>query len=57
MLDAVLLAVKEQRANPGDMTMLVCMSGFISGAAQIRDDTFDVPLSELLTAAAAKEGA
>ena len=77
MLDAVMLAVKEQRANPGDMTMLVCMSGFISGAdlmrealaraltlagheelaTQIRDDTFDVPLSELLTATAAKEGA
>ena len=76
MLDAVLLAVKEQRANPGDMTMLVCMSGFIGGAdlmrealaralslsgheelaTQIRDDTFAVPLSELLTATAAKEG-
>ena len=77
MLDAVMLAVKEERTNPGDMTMLVCMSGFIGGAdlmrealaraltlsgheelaAQIRDDTFVVPLSELLTAAAAKEGA
>ena len=77
MLDAVMLAVNEERTNPGDMTMLVCMSGFIGGAdlmrealaraltlagheelaAQIRDDTFDVPLSELLTAAAAKEGA
>ena len=75
MLDAVLLAVKEQRANPGDMTMLVCMSGFIGGAdlmrealaraltlagheelaTQIRDDTFDVPLAEILVAAA-KEG-
>ena len=77
MLDAVMLAVKEERTNPGDMTMLVCMSGFISGAdlmrealaraltlagheelaAQIRDDTFVVPLSELLTVTAAKEGA
>ena len=75
MLDAVLLAVKEQRANPGDMTMFVCMSGFIGGAdlmrealaraltlagheelaTQIRDDTFDVPLAEILVAAA-KEG-
>lgn len=75
MLDAVMLAVKEQRANPGDMTMLVCMSGFIGGAdlmrealaraltlagheelaTQIRDDTFDVPLAEILVAAA-KEG-
>ena len=77
MLDAVMLAVNEERTNPGDMTMLVCMSGFIGGAdlmrealaraltlagheelaTQIRDDTFDVPLSELLTATAAKEGA
>ena len=77
MLDAVMLAVTEERTNPGDMTMLVCMSGFIGGAdlmrealaralslsgheelaAQIRDDTFVVPLSELLTATAAKEGA
>ena len=75
MLDAVMLAVKEKRANPGDMTMLVCMSGFIGGAdlmrealaraltlagheelaTQIRDDTFDVPLAEILVAAA-KEG-
>ena len=75
MLDAIMLAVKEERTNPGDMTMLVCMSGFISGAdlmrealaraltlagheelaAQIRDDTFDVPLAEILVAAA-KEG-
>ena len=77
MLDAVMLAVKEERTNPGDVMVLVCMSGFISGAdlmrealahaltlsgheelaAQIRDDTFVVPLSELLTATAAKEGA
>ena len=75
MLDAVMLAVKEERTNPGDMTMLVCMSGFIGGAdlmrealaraltlagheelaTQIRDDTFDVPLAEILVAAA-KEG-
>ena len=77
MLDAVMLAVKEERTSPRDVMMLVCMSGFIGGAdlmrealaraltlagheelaTQIRDDTFDVPLSELLTATAAKEGA